>query len=35
MKTHVENVHPHLLAKRKSILSERAVAKLSKINHNQ
>jgi len=35
MKTHVDNVHSHLLAKRKYILSEKAVAKLSKTDHNQ
>jgi hypothetical protein len=34
MRTHVDNVHPCLFAKRKSILSERAVVKLSEINHS-
>ncbi len=29
MKTHVDNVHLHLLTKRNSILSERALAKFS------
>jgi hypothetical protein len=28
MKTHVENVHPHLLIKKKYVLSEKAMAKL-------
>jgi hypothetical protein len=35
MKKNVENVHPHLLVKRKSILNEKAVLKLSKTYHNQ
>jgi hypothetical protein len=34
MKTHVDNVL-HLLIKRKYILSEKVLAKLSKIDHNQ
>ncbi len=34
MRTHVDNVHPHLLTKRKSILNERVVVKLFGTNHN-
>jgi len=34
MKTHVDNVHLHLLTKRKYVLSERAMVKHSKIDHN-
>ncbi len=34
MRTHVDNVHLHLLAKRKSILSEKAMVKLFEIDHN-
>jgi hypothetical protein len=33
MKTHVDNVHSHLVAKRKYILNERALVKLSKTDH--
>jgi hypothetical protein len=35
MRTHVDNVHFHLLIKRKFILSERVVAKLFETNHNR
>jgi hypothetical protein len=35
MKTHVDNVHPHLLTKNKIVLTERVVVKLSKTNHRQ
>jgi hypothetical protein len=35
MKTHDDNVHLHLVAKRKYVLSEKVVVKLSKIYHNQ
>jgi hypothetical protein len=34
MTTHVDNVHPHLLTKRKSVLSEKAVDKLFEVKHN-
>jgi hypothetical protein len=34
MKTHVDNVHFHLLSKKKIVLNERAEAKLFKIDHN-
>jgi hypothetical protein len=34
MKTHVDNVHPCLFAKRKFVLSERAMAMRSKTYHN-
>jgi homoserine kinase len=34
MKTHVDNVHPCLFTKRKFVLSERAMAMHSKIDHN-
>jgi hypothetical protein len=35
MKTHVDNVHPHLVAKNKIVLSERVVVKFFKTNHRQ
>jgi hypothetical protein len=35
MRTHVDNVYPHLLAKKKNVLGERVVVKLSKTNHRQ
>jgi hypothetical protein len=35
MKTHVDNVHPHLFAKRDFVLSERVVVKLYKKDHKQ
>jgi hypothetical protein len=35
MKTHVDNVHLHLFAKRKYVLSEKAMVKLSKLDYNQ
>jgi hypothetical protein len=35
MKTHVDNVHLHLFAKRKYVLSERVMVKLSKIDYSQ
>jgi len=35
MKTHVDNVHLHLLIKRKSILNEKVVVKFSKIDQSQ
>jgi hypothetical protein len=34
MRTHIDNVHPHLLIKRKSILNERVVVKLFEIDHS-
>jgi hypothetical protein len=33
MKTHVDNVHSHLLVKKKSLLSESAMVKLYGANH--
>ncbi len=35
MKMHVDNVHPHSLIERKSILSEMVVVKLSETHHSQ
>jgi hypothetical protein len=35
MKTHVDNVHLHLFAKRKYVPSEKAMVKLSKVDYNQ
>jgi hypothetical protein len=35
MKTHVDNVHPHLLAKKKFVLNEKVMVKLFEIDHNQ
>jgi ABC-type molybdenum transport system ATPase subunit/photorepair protein PhrA len=35
MRTHVDNVHPHLLAKRDFVLSERVVVKVSEIYHRR
>jgi hypothetical protein len=35
MKTHVDSVHLHLLTKRNFILSERALAKFSEIDHKR
>jgi hypothetical protein len=35
MKTHVDNVHLHLISKRNSILSERALAKFFEIDHKR
>jgi hypothetical protein len=35
MKTHVDNVYLHFLAKRKYVLSERAMVKFFNIDHNQ
>jgi hypothetical protein len=34
MRTHVDNVHPHLLTKRKSILNERVMVKLFETDHS-
>jgi hypothetical protein len=34
MKTHVDNVHPHLLGKRKFVLNEKEMVKLFEIDHN-
>jgi len=35
MRKHVDNDHFHLLAKRKFVLSEKAIVKLFEIDHNQ
>jgi hypothetical protein len=34
MKTHIDNGHPHLLAKRKIVLSEKAITKLFGTYHS-
>ncbi len=34
MKTHIDNVHPHLLSKRKTVLSEKPITKVFGTYHS-